>query len=602
MKTIRNNQGFSIIEALAGLSVIATLALVVTQFGVVRKVSKTAKMNTSCLSIAKSVIEKVKDASVSGRIRTYIPNEGPLFSEDPVDNLDGRINNGDQWQNINIATAPFISNIGGSNYEHNSYLLISSSIRVLTSIYNSDNAFCNQWRAYAPLTSVDTDPANAGGANYVAGDIAKEGNPVITIKSSPYDLNTGNPVCGLGTIYIKPRSSNAVVAPVPPLTMTPDPIFTREDLGMRLGVQVSYTENGENRTCEASHDFQYSPDVNPPEVTFFEVSKNEYNSGVQNPNVAANICQPGLPTVTNNVTVMLGIENNDLEEGTLYFCRDTSTPLTYVQDPTAPAPAIPNGGNKACIDPSVSVVAPVRYSTGPYVPPGPPVTDPSTVGPTATAGVGLLGPGTWVPCHQVTLCGVAANGGATSRVNDRDPFNASAADAALNNSGDRTQRVVFRLEYTITSGGPAQQYCQYGMEVVAVDTAGNISAAVTLTDAASTPLGGPVISNVADPIDNAFVTARRQYVNDSLGNLDTGVNYDLISTNYSTNATAPPQCVTAGTLCFNEFPGDPNRAWDPLYANDPVYAAGYYTCDPRGCCVNTPLSGEPMCTPYTYPP
>lgn len=561
MKLLKNNSGFSLVEALIGVAIIAIAATTITQFGTIRQTSKKSQMSTSCKSIAKSVIDHVKDVSVSSGFSSYFIGDNVNdFSNASITNFSGRLNNAaDSWVGASSADSPFLD---PAPFEVNTSLLMESSIRLLTSIYNSRGGNTD-FAPYAPIT----------GQTFL-GSITKNSSlgipPTITIKVVPYDLDSKNEAAPAQPLYIRPQGGGGGAGPA--ITHWTNSV---DNLGMRLAVEVTYTpQGGGPETCQSSHDFQYPIDNSRPSIEFLEVTENTYTGGVT-PNSSMCASPADEPT---NVTVRLGVSAANFEEGLVFLCRDSSTATNH-SPPVGSAPY--DETNFAgetyypCNNAAISSSAPVRYGIGPDN------STPNTLSPPSNPGAGLGGG--WVPCHSVSLCGENIN---SFNINDQ------TANTSLDRNGDPTNRVVLTMEFNL----PTTLHCQYGMEAIAVDAAGNKSDQEDLSIAGANSFSNSAVDN------GTHITSETQVVGPD-GNSTGATNSGLISSQYfnpaGTPGKAPPHCTSHG-LCTDPGPG-PNE-WHSNWRND--FPDGYYTCRGSGCCVDnssgTPPSGttSDLCHPY----
>ncbi len=593
LKLINNDQGASLIEAMVGVALIAVAAVTVTQFSGLRRVQTSSNLTNSCNRTAKSVVDYIKEISMSAnRSSYYLGTSGdPFENYDLAATLGGKVNDtaNDPWIGTSDAATPFFDNPSATNFVTNTYLLNSSSIRALTTIFNENPGnVCETFSAYAPLTSQITnqDLAIASGGNIA---------PTVSIKVTPYNILDKQPVANCNTLrplYIRPAGNPTHIGSLAGANIS-HWNRSRDDLGMRLQVQVQYTDkDGDPMSCQTSHDFQYPKDINQPRISFFQVSNLTYNAGSpQNPN---SLSETAPFNADANITLSLGVDNADLEEGISFLCRDSFETVDFNHTLNLPSiVANPNVVTPANVMPE-SPVAPNNYAcitSGIETQPAnhgtvfryglPLGTAPATaeVGPTP-ANLVSTSSNDWVPCHQMTLCGQNQIAG-SFRVNT-DP-------GSLDRGGDQTERVLLTMSYTIPQAAINNlQFCRLGtIQAAVVDSAGNFSAPVTLEP----PTAGGAIRNAPTAAGTRMLDVTLNEVDVDGTFTGATLNYDF--SNYfeptTTVGIAPAHCAAGSTLCDPAtvpppVVNGPSDEWHPNWLTR--FPDGYYTNRAGGCCVD----------------
>lgn len=453
---LKNSQGFSLSEAVIGVSLIAVVAVLVARYGTQTSTSNRATRSRTCEAVAQGVIDAVKRRGVYKEIFNFAPlganrSAGNLFSHAPL------VADADLWgaANGDGANEFRINSVGGVEETRSGYVFIDGYMRSLMAIYNSNpgpGGFCDTWTAYPSITvgnlGLTTDllwDTNADGR----GDAA----PPIMVQVRPYDTSTGGPLatpCPAVVRAFPPGIGGEnvfnVTNPTPltnlgggqdslnydDITFTDAPRnagntdrsaamqaypasgVSGSNIGFAFNVRVQYTENGNNLSCEAEQRFQYHADQTVPTHPTVQI---DYNNSVpiEDPNYV--VGAGGLPP---NRTLRIRVRAPNSEKGIQLYCRDRSQRLSHNLA----------GRGSECY---VNGVQDSSYRAGAP----------------EDAGRVVVGPQVWVPCDQVTACNVA---GVAAKVSDDPP------------------------EYTIEySMGQGQWGCDVVIDAFAIDAAGNRS-------------------------------------------------------------------------------------------------------------------------------
>lgn len=568
LTSLKNSRGFSLTEALVGVGIITALALVVAKYSSETSTTSSRPVEArSCEAIAQSAIDKIKGYGVYKGIVSRNPinatrNFTNLFSStDHITdvNLWGAAN-GDGVNEFRLSTAG-----APPNQSRAGYALIDGYMRILAGIYNSNPAtYCANWTAYGPLSFANLN-LNTSLLYDADLDGRGEADPLVEIKIIPYNTTTSTPLPCPNVIRPTPPphpNFSAYQAHAAGFTsMTPDPAVSEawtetygtntygngtanytaninsrnagaartgqlwsfppngdSEIGMRLMVRVRYELEGQNTACEAAQNFQYYPDetppLNQPVVTI-----------VQNNSVEA-VDSGYIISGVSNRTVQVSVAYPSGLDGVQLFCRDRSARLTYRFFPV-------NATNRS---------VPCYTSTGAFVSGASEAaygadTD-WTGGVPLEASSTIIGPQTWVPCDQVTACGVAGN---------------------ANLVGQGTPNPEYRITYNI----PPANACDVIIDAIAIDPAGNRSDRTALSRNALSFSNSTTASVVRRPM---CIHASR------------------------TGMTSQPyrgRRTQFGWWCNPQNTGESPSNWN-AHDTHPNYAAlfpnGYYTTRSDGCC------------------
>ncbi len=583
----KKHQGFSLIEALIGIAIIGTVAMLLSQFGLLSRPATNQNLRRSCDSLTKAVIDSIQDRGIYRQIFTFAPLLG-LRTGNNTFSLMPDVLDGHTW---NAALDPAEFRITqdvlppGQPEEIRNFTLIDGSIRALTAIYNSNpgnGGFCDTWRPYARFTAANLQlPSDLQGV-------------AITAQIRPYNLLTGAVICP-PNLRLRPQgllneSTYVALPPLPNVVTTPQvdataypPVFPAtnagprgapaarnaqlnavapasfDNVGIAFHVRVAYQTNGQNFSCESSQRFQYHQDTGrpaQPSVARIVVGTNSsYNP--------AFLCQNN---ANHTVSLEVGFAGA-MEGGSILMCRDRSERLTYAYS------AATANQNLGC------------YQGGQQFNPGggsiPAQLNFSRVyGMPNTGARAIIGANDWVPCDRVTACNVAAtsvtvNGGA----------------------GPTVTPTVYRLNYTIPAF-PNNTGCDVIVDVVAVDTAGNRSDIVSLV---SNPMSydpgafpGAIASQSAIKPAHCGVNATIVPPN--------GINTRFGTWCHWTNTGDPALCAAPTPGCWWGPYSTAPASWDLGLGDGPSdyraqFPNGYYTCRPTGCCTDPPTGGPGSCVP-----
>lgn len=596
--------GYSMVELLIGIFLIAGAALLVSQFSTQFDSEPTANRR-ACDTYATSFISLVAEETPYREILTYTPTAAaparvpPNFTSGTraVPNaatygLPGGATPAerDAFQIAKGATEmPFGMIATASNGPRlQSFQLIQGSIRTLSTIYNRVPAVQCQFAPYAPITGAYPVPAGFSGATAIG----------VAMRLEPYRISTGASLCPAagpppalvfpGPMGLPNASQNVFTAnsgrpdtagylgsyttratgagvsgdntgpfvmtevvQTPPGTQT---IAHRNagaltvgdpDIGFRMQVRVNYTYE-QPLSCVASQNFEYPGDRTQPVAPTAVVTAN--NSVAAGTAIWDHCAFPtGRPNNSGQVTMNVGYSGlpaGSVESGVQFLCKD----LSWIRTPPPGFP--PAGEMVAC-----------QIRSG-----GATTTQPRPAAPALrmnttnnrqhnfTANKALRNRA-WVSCDRLRQCGV--NPSAVAVIGAGNPVN-----------------MRYQLSFNNLPFG-----CHMDFEAVAVDTAGNRSVVTAPRFLDKTP-GFTATINA-----QTFSSRLDEIYRPTCGN------------------TGPAYVAGLGVFCA------PNPSWALIGALPPQYVNGYYTCrnhpsfgpkagDPAatGCCVASP--GNPDCRPW----
>ncbi len=634
---IKSKSGFSLIEVMMAVSLIAIAVYLIPQFLSIYN-PRELTVGRVCESHAQSIIAAVQEETTHRNLVQWLetPTKRSASTRPTFTATRALPNVTDYWApsaNFYTSEAP-ISASAGARLQNAA--LIQGSLRTLSAIYNQNSSVRCSYAAYTPLTSDIPLPSALAVYNTA-------GNPVTTtISISPYRTTTNQDLCGT-TINLFPvptgisasemvnvftaRSGNTNISDVEASDYSTPRAPTYNDaamdpyrianvsngeanLGFRLRVRVSYVADGESKVCEVSQNFEYPMDKTPPI---------QPNDVVITENTSLSPSQLNCAAVSNKqVSLRIGYLQSPAappERGTVLLCRDLSYAqnrfpnynTTGFNNPTGPTSTTTHFSG-ACINQAGLSSAPTSLNgLSPY-PRQRSTTAPEDDNPAnhrlwdQAYRDFTIRDNFWQPCDKLRLCG------------------ATAASVTLNNELSVT------LQYTTVPVG-----CVINFEVVGVDAAGNRSNPAVIPTAPARPARGitPTVSiagieegNIVFPptcgnsttctsangtctsvtkatysqyymgsaTDNGYYVARRGvFCRPTANSTDDG---NLTASQTQANATLHWSTNTVGGV-----------NWRTVFPN------GYYTCrgafggtggaggsGSNGCCWDPP--GSTTCTPY----
>jgi len=592
MRLNRNEYGYSLIETLVAVGMVAGLTVLATSMNSFSIRGERTNYRRACESIANSMITVIQERGPLEGIDQFVPiNANRVMNAYTSGTPRGTNAAADFFTSANTNTFYNIlsnpSPINGNSPFLNNYQGIRGSVRTLTAIFNNTAGVRCNWANFAPV-NVDLTKINLPvSLNNLA--------PTVQVRLDPYNIATGAVLGCANTnpLHIAPPSGNAggigdgytndsVAAhpadfpgsPALPAGLAPvrrstaGGITVRSDRGIQLRTRVQFTIQNEVIACEAAQRFQYSADRSAPAAPTISIAANNSTLLPTAP-TAADKCQLGVPRT---VVINVGYAGAP-EGGTQLVCRDLSASRGYTRplnptytDAVKPVHSIPCVLNAGSIDTSTLDRNLVRGLDD--------ANFPANI--FTSRGQSLAGAAReiWRPCDAVSICGVAPNA------------------VAYGAPG-----VGYTLTYQLPQG------CLINLEAVGIDTAGNLSAAVGIANSAVNmvpPNGGLVnaaslMSEVYKPVcgwDTAsgfYKTKYGIYCRPApQAQDDNFAGYALLQ--YETFNWRPTPATPVNTV------GGTN--WATRFAN------GYYTCrgspgfgvtggaSPNGCCTGA------GCTPF----
>ncbi|HVK60420.1 MAG TPA: type II secretion system protein, partial [Bdellovibrionales bacterium] len=406
---IRNSRGATLVEILASLVIIvlaaaASGAFFTSQVGVIRGLTKGSACKTAVES-QMAIFERASSVAIAMPWRTQNPTGGPLLVDvkgafPPVGA--GKASNAlpfsDPWLDdslrLNINTAagkhPITSTqlLPGTpgNYILDTVHLQRGTMALITSLYNGVPGICN-----GPIL-MSSIPQKVP---------AFQPDPLLlknfdsTIQIEPIDLKTGGLVA-CSTYYPRPQpvmidgagqmtGKHTAISPNQIIGFQPD-FSTRSDIGFRVTIRGQYDEfSGATKNCGVTQDFQYPVDSRPqsPSVILNAIGKGLPAGSVEPPDAFGPSRikkQDAQANADAKLILEIGFKNpssptdpgQPLDPGTVFMCRDRSEQL----NPNY-CPGKGKGGTLT--------VAGATMNGAPSAPANSP----------------------WVPCDQVTVCGIA---------------------------------------------------------------------------------------------------------------------------------------------------------------------------------------------------
>lgn len=656
---LSDERGISIVEGMIGLGAIAGLAAVIANISTNTN-NRAMIYSRACESMATNAIDAITDEGVYMDIHHFTPSPNKLsISQSEGINLFtmNEIKTGDLWQgSTNIVDDPVDGNSLPGVFR--SEILVEGAMRALNALYNNaaGTDFCGDFRPYAPEMTF----TNLGIENELTRSDPLT-PPTIDLKLEMVNWQTNVASCPAKPAFIAPRTE----IPKPQRAYTwdvaafggYDSFQSGDGVGVlgqdgitnnaaefnlvykwRLSARVNYTVDGQPFNCVMSRDFEYPADSTAPNMS--SVSVQVVGNTSRTGDYADFSCTSHATPFPEDRQASVLITVNDIEPGSLLFCRDISEQMQYrlpgtlANDPaTSPACIRGNGGNFGAGAGGGGDFA--RRN------PRPSMTTESWKEIITVTG-GHPEEDKWYPCHAARICGGMK--GSPYVDPDELPISPVAArSAVLGANAELTQigggPIVISLAYDAV---PVD--CIIGLQVIAVDIAGNVSGVFTnRNDVHFNTNEVQYMLNPEDPTRSTY------------GNL-TNFNASITAGGQATRqremhrpwcgdrgATAPGAIGTLGSntwgieddfgvLCLPAPPGyvvslsgdryTPNwQTIDPTFSGSSTNTAlnptawpsdtfdenwndefpnGYYTCRPGGCCFTTDPILNP-CTPFTGP-
>ncbi len=527
-------RGATLSEVLIGIVIVSIMVGVVAKFSS-SYTSRPMTMQRACEQYAQSIVQTVQQETFYQHISNFVPaspvarTASAFVDNNPTIAVPAGQVNTVWWGGgagpyvISQATGPATSGVTLQNFQ-----LIKGNIRTLAGIYNANAGLRCNFSTYAPLTTVaySAEFSGVGAA------------PSAQIQIRPYRRDTGANYCPGGGLYIAPTPANPTnplssaiaansgsqngeieAANSPPAPLAGHRIANRGvgkpnidtdfDVGIELTALVSYTQDGAAKSCRVTQKFEYPVDRTAPPAPTVSVTANATSARA---NCGA--------VMSRNATIRID-GGGSFERGSQFVCHDLSWQMSWVSSGAGYIPCRPIG------------FASINTSQ-----------------PNPTSENFASRQTRWMPCDQLTQCGVAP----TVTYPNANPNIAAVQSLDLTFNG-------------------LPQGCVLNLEAVTVDTAGNSSA-----------------------------TARSFLEDAAVGIAANNVMYEKTCGTPASSVAWPAPYASAdttpnarGILCTSPPLGDPSR-WN---AGDlAAYPNGYYTCRAGGngpCCVNA--LGSSSCTP-----
>jgi hypothetical protein len=351
--------GFSLVESIIAISLLASVAVLFTMFSTNRMVQIQGGQQKACTQASLDVIDKIRSVGVVKSVNS-IANDRIARATAPEDAINF-IAISDDWISANEA---LWETSGGATVLKNNKAIVGS-MSLLNSLYNRNPLYCtdgvvyNNPNAQAQLIQNDStghlrnvnSRIRVQAISLIDGSLSCPGRPLV-IRPAGVDINRS-----LTEQYLAPD-------------VIPEPDSTA-NLGFYLTVRTEYTNSSNNReTCEASAVFNYpkmAPDSGDLTVPVPTITRDPQADCDRTASATVTIRGPGAPASNRFKT----------DKGIALVCRDAS---------------LYGGGNPPA---------------GASCPSGP-TRQEFTIDPELRR---------WVKCDEVTLCGVAPSNSATAETN-----------------------------------------------------------------------------------------------------------------------------------------------------------------------------------------
>lgn len=492
MRARRTEAGYSLIETLVAVAMVAGIAMLATSLNPFAMRGERTNYHRVCESIANSMISVVQERGPLEAIEQFTP-VGPL-------RIMNAYPSGINPRGTAAATDFFTSPSGASFFTIveanpaagvspfiNNYQEIRGSVRTATAIYNNTPGVRCAWANFAPVNvdltrvqlpvqfstlganiQIRLDPFNTTTGNTVACAANITPLHIAPPGRSPGGVGDGftttvDPIAAHQTDFTLPNSAVSP-APVPPAIppgrsvvrrATNGTATVRSDLGVQMRARVDLPDiQGERIVCEASQRFQYSADRTAP--TAGPTVTIGTNSSTLLPTSAGDKCsRAGLQNVTITISYAAAPE-----PGTQLICRDMSARRGYQISANSQSDTVNSLHSIPCVYQQNVDQSPLEQNLVHSL-------DDTTYPPTefTQRGQNLAFAEVWRPCDSFSICGERPT-----------------AVAAVAPPG-----VGYQLTYRLPQG------CLINLEAVGVDTAGNLSPVGAFTASAVNMTPGGLI-------------------------------------------------------------------------------------------------------------
>lgn len=489
-KVLRDQRGMSLVEGLVAVGAVAGLAgLIATLSNQIDIQAYT--LRRACDSLADSILESVSQEGLYSDVSQINLGQGaptpgfPAVTPVELTSAQGSalFNNIQIVQNSDLWPATITTTLvgGGPRPVIQTHRTVKGVIRALNGIYNSGD-LCTDvsgtgdtWYPYNPITQTDaTSVVNLG----LTSELFKLPTaPTIGIRLETIDqqeqtacVNVGTwleivPPSGLGAQAWDAGSYPGAANPANNSYAGGRPAYEVDNLGYKFNVNIQYAYKGENYECRSAQTYRYYADnqaPTPPNIIEIPTNAGVLQKTPEFPAVAPGVgaCETSPGDDDANRLITVRIQSDVYEGGTVLLCRDTSQNMNAAYGPTDDENSI----SRACFPTAnaadVYAVNPDRTALTAQEP---------------AAWVGDNDLDQWVPCHQARICGKVDLSDMTARV----------VPGAWN---DQSGQYQIDLSW---DNVPVD--CIVGLEVVAVDFAGNFSAPATF-NAPVAPATGPILA------------------------------------------------------------------------------------------------------------
>jgi hypothetical protein len=375
---IRSTRGLSVVEVMVAFSVIALVAFASASFfNQQRSLLNNFTPNGECKAVLEAQMNYIRQ---EGMAPTGLPWKDPsLAISDPSRYPDPWLPTPLRYGSSSAAQVPLVTATAGNNTLVSNYTLQRGAMGLLNSLYNRVPGICQN----------GVDPKNLSTSLALTPDFDGLSLSTFssTLKIEPFQLTSGNAAGCLPTpLWVRPRGLFEFPDANRPFQFAPE---IKADYGFRVSLNAKYTDRTNlEKSCSLTEDFSYPVDHGVQSISVIW-STTVSSSGEMSPPEADSLnaprpqCShtPGKPA---GLTLKIGFNTTagqPIETGTVFMCRDISEQMNpnfcerWAGDNTAGVGAVMEG---------------VNYNVGNAQNP---VTDPLTK--------------KWVPCSQVTACGIS---------------------------------------------------------------------------------------------------------------------------------------------------------------------------------------------------
>lgn len=464
-----NSQGVTLVEALLAIGLISIVALSsVTFYSEMAKVSHRSR--EACRIYNLSFLGRLRTYGTIASIANFTPEpfvrsvnpSAPPFTSPP------EVPGAYRWPNVPILST-------GSEPTLNSYLLIDGYMNILQSLYNAHPGICT---TFTKIGSTNTTGLNSLMIPYPEDLKDPTTDSGMKIRIIPFNIDTGahlNCSTAAPPLKVAPRGTylNPTAGGSPfqgtdyggtrKLSIPSD---VRLNVGFAVQVQTQFeNDQGGADVCFTEGRYQYDIDSQaPPEPKVLDITL------ATSPSVCS---AHSVNDYTLNVGYDSSVIGSRLEPGTVLICQDLSVIPTVAQ---AIIPQVTGYATQAAFQCYTGNNASAPAPPGPQVGSNYPANGYYPVaGYTGFnyTGLGSVVPPRWVPCDQLTLCGVAPmSGGVTN----------------TSSSGSPT-RLSYQIRYRNLPSD-----CRVIVKVAGIDTAANSSPELPSPSLADFSSNNPVFS------------------------------------------------------------------------------------------------------------